>query len=61
MVRGNTRDLLLPTAESDDFVFLARRIGYGRDDWAAGARQFQTDLDRHSATAHGFFDRSFGT
>lgn len=60
MVRGNTRDLLLPAPESDDVVFLARRIGYGRDDWAAGARQFQTDLARHSATARGFFDRSFG-
>lgn len=60
MVRGNTRDLLLPPADSDDFVFLARRIGYGREDWAAGARQFQADLARHSTTARGFFDRSFG-
>jgi glutamate-ammonia-ligase adenylyltransferase len=59
MVRGNTRDLLLPPADSDDFVFLARRIGYGREDWAGGARQFQSDLDHHSATARGFFDRSF--
>ncbi|MEX5212569.1 MAG: hypothetical protein NW703_00235 [Nitrospiraceae bacterium] len=60
MVRGNTRDLLLPPADSDDFVFLARRIGYGREDWAAGARQFQADLARHSQIARGFFDRSFG-
>jgi glutamate-ammonia-ligase adenylyltransferase len=60
MVRGNTKDLLLPPPESDDFVFLARRIGYGREDWAAGARQFQADLAHHSETARGFFDRSFG-
>ena len=40
MVRGNTKDLVLPPPESDEFIFLARRVGYMTDDWQAGARRF---------------------
>lgn len=29
MVRGNARDLTVPPADSDEFAFLARRLGYG--------------------------------
>ncbi|MBA2487170.1 MAG: hypothetical protein H0V35_13960, partial [Nitrospira sp.] len=28
MVRGNAKDLVLPPADSDEFIFLARRVGY---------------------------------
>ena len=31
MVRGNNRDLTVPPAESEEFAFLARRLGYGSD------------------------------
>ena len=31
MVRGNNRDLTVPAAESEEFAFLARRLGYGGD------------------------------
>ncbi|MCB0275430.1 MAG: glutamine synthetase adenylyltransferase [Calditrichaeota bacterium] len=31
MVRGNARDLTLPPADSREFAFLARRLGYGSD------------------------------
>jgi glutamate-ammonia-ligase adenylyltransferase len=31
MVRGNNRDLTVPPAGSEDFAFLARRLGYGDD------------------------------
>ncbi len=31
MVRGNTKDLTVPPPESEEFSFLARRLGYGHD------------------------------
>ena len=31
MVRGNTRDLTVPAEESEEFAYLARRLGYGDD------------------------------
>ena len=31
MVRGNTRDLTVPAEESEEFAYLARRLGYGND------------------------------
>ncbi len=31
MVRGNAKDLTVPRADSEDFAFLARRLGYGHD------------------------------
>ncbi len=37
MVRGNAKDLVLPPPDSEEFVFLARRVGYTTDDWQAGA------------------------
>ena len=47
MVRGNTKDLLLPQPDSEEFIFLARRIGYATDDWQAGARHLPTDIEQH--------------
>lgn len=43
MVRGNTRDLTVPAAGSEEFVFLARRLGYGTD-----VERLQNDLNRHT-------------
>lgn len=60
MVRGNARDLVLPEPESEDFVFLARRVGYATDDWEAGARHFQADLERHRQATQAFFTQKFG-
>ncbi|MCP9454529.1 MAG: hypothetical protein NNA18_00285 [Nitrospira sp.] len=60
MVRGNTRDLVLPPPDSDEFVFLARRIGYMTDDWQAGARHLHTDIKHHMSRTREFFDEMFG-
>ncbi len=60
MVRGNAKDLVLPPPDSDDFIFLARRVGYTTDDWQAGARHLQTDIEEHMATTKEFFERTFG-
>lgn len=60
MVRGNTKDLVLPPPDSDEFIFLARRVGYTTDDWQAGARHLQTDIDRHMKQTREFFEGMFG-
>jgi glutamate-ammonia-ligase adenylyltransferase len=31
MVRGNSKDLTVPPPDSEEFGFLARRLGYGHD------------------------------
>lgn len=59
MVRGNTKDLVLPAANSDEFVFLARRVGYATEDWQAGAAHLQDDLTRHMTKVRTFFASRF--
>jgi [glutamine synthetase] adenylyltransferase / [glutamine synthetase]-adenylyl-L-tyrosine phosphorylase len=60
MVRGNTKDLVLPPPDSEEFVSLARRVGYTRDDWRAGARDLQSDIQQHMRLTKNFFERTFG-
>ena len=60
MVRGNTKDLVLPPPDSEEFISLARRIGYTKDDWKAGARDLQTDIEQHMTLTKQFFERTFG-
>jgi glutamate-ammonia-ligase adenylyltransferase len=59
MVRGNAKDRVLPPPDSDDFIFLARRVGYTTDDWQAGARHLQTDIQQHMTSTKNFFERTF--
>ncbi len=44
MVRGDARDLTVPPANSEEFQFLARRLGY-----ADRVQALQRDLERHTA------------
>ncbi len=60
MVRGNAKDRVLPPIDSDEFIFLARRVGYTTDDWQAGARHLQTDIAQHMTLTKEFFERTFG-
>jgi glutamate-ammonia-ligase adenylyltransferase len=60
MVRGNAKDLVLPPPDSEEFVFLARRVGYATDDWQAGARHLQSDIERHMTFTKNLFERTFG-
>lgn len=60
MVRGNAKDRVLPPVDSDEFIFLARRVGYATDDWQAGARHLQTDIAQHMKLTKEFFERTFG-
>ena len=60
LVRGNAKDRVLPPVDSDEFIFLARRVGYTTDDWQAGARHLQTDIGQHMTLTKEFFERTFG-
>ena len=60
MVRGNTKDLVLPPPDSEEFVSLARRVGYTTDDWRACARHLQADIAHHMQATREFFARQFG-
>jgi glutamate-ammonia-ligase adenylyltransferase len=59
MVRGNTKDLVLPPYDSEEFVSLARRVGYTKDDWRAGARDLRSDIEQHMTLTKQFFERTF--
>jgi glutamate-ammonia-ligase adenylyltransferase len=43
VVRGNARDLTVPPTDSEEFAFLARRLGYGGE-----LEQLRQDLLRHT-------------
>jgi glutamate-ammonia-ligase adenylyltransferase len=45
IVRGHARDLTVPPPESEEFLFLARRFGYGSD-----VDRLKDDLERYSQT-----------
>ncbi|HEX9742446.1 MAG TPA: hypothetical protein VGA17_06615 [Nitrospiraceae bacterium] len=51
IVRGHAKDLVLPDIGSDEFLFLARRMGYTEDDWQAGAKALDADIRRHMEQA----------
>lgn len=43
MVRGNNKDLTVPPEESEEFAFLARRLGYGNE-----PARLRVDLTQHT-------------
>ena len=51
---------MLPPPDSEEFIFFARRVGYATDDWQAGARHLQSDIEQHMKTTREFSERSFG-
>ena len=48
MVRGNAKDLTVPPADSEEFEFLARRLGYGYD-----LASLKDELARSTQTVQG--------
>jgi glutamate-ammonia-ligase adenylyltransferase len=60
MVRGHAKDLVLPSPDSDEFIFLARRVGYTTDDWQAGARHLRDDIEENMRKTREFFEKTFG-
>ena len=59
IVRGHAKDLVLPDIGSDEFIFLARRMGYAEDDWQAGARKLAADITRHMKQARTIYVHRF--
>jgi len=45
IVRGHARDLTVPAAESEEFIFLARRLGY-----VADVNRLRDDIERYAET-----------
>ena len=58
-VRGHAKDLVLPDVGSDEFIFLARRMGYTEDDWRAGAQTLDADIRRHMEQANMTYSTRF--
>jgi [glutamine synthetase] adenylyltransferase / [glutamine synthetase]-adenylyl-L-tyrosine phosphorylase len=61
IVRGNAKDLVLPESNSEDMVFLARRLGYITEVWKDGAKKFEEDLNQRMARSHHIFNKLFTT
>ena len=59
IVRGNAKDLLLPTRESEAWIFLARRVGYTTEAWEEGAKKLDADISRHMSFTRRFFLERF--
>ncbi len=55
MVRGNARDLLLPDQSSDEFIFLARRMGYAKKDWNTGGKELAKEVSHNMDEAQYFY------
>jgi glutamate-ammonia-ligase adenylyltransferase len=60
MVRGNATDLVRSPPDSEEVIFLAHRVGYTTNDWQAGARYLQTDIEQPVKLTKEFFERTFG-
>ena len=60
IVRGHAKDLVLPSPDSEGFVFLARRVGYTTETWEEGAKKLDSDIQRHMGVARDFFTTRFG-
>ncbi len=60
MLRGSAKDLYLPPTESDEFIHLARRMGYQGGGPLDPAQQLHIDFETHSAVVRIFAERHFG-
>ncbi len=59
IVRGDAKDLILPQAESEESIFLARRMGYGHRDWEQGKKDLQKEIEDRMGRIHADFTRLF--
>lgn len=59
IVRGHARDLVLPAADSDEFIFLARRMGYW--DQLTAVTEFANDITTHMQHAACIYHNRFLT
>jgi [glutamine synthetase] adenylyltransferase / [glutamine synthetase]-adenylyl-L-tyrosine phosphorylase len=60
MLRGSARDLVLPGLDSDEYLHLARRMGYAADPEITPAQKLHLDFETSTAGVRAFVERHFG-
>jgi glutamate-ammonia-ligase adenylyltransferase len=60
MLRGSAKDLFLPPSDSEEFIHLARRMGYEQGGPLGPAEQLRMDFETHTADVRAFAERYFG-
>ncbi|NLF38951.1 glutamate-ammonia-ligase adenylyltransferase [bacterium] len=60
MLRGSAVDLFLPPPGSDEYMHLARRMGYSSSESLSAAQQLHVDFETHTAVVRAFVERHFG-
>jgi len=55
IVRGNAKDLILPKLNTNEYAFLARRMGYLDVDWEVAADHLCKEVEKHRHVANTFF------
>ena len=60
MLRGTAQDLFLPAPDSDEYLHLARRMGYAPEPDATPVQRLHLDFETHSAGVRAFVERHFG-
>jgi glutamate-ammonia-ligase adenylyltransferase len=60
MLRGSAQDLFLPDLDDDEYLHLARRMGYSPEADLSPARKLHLDFETHSAEVRAFVEKFFG-
>jgi glutamate-ammonia-ligase adenylyltransferase len=60
MLRGSALDLFLPASEADEFLHLARRMGYTPGGELTPAQKLHLDFETHTAFVRAFVEKHFG-
>ena len=60
MLRGNAKDLFLPSIDTNEFGHLARRMGYVRGGPIDTAQELYLDFETHTAMVRVFAEKYFG-
>jgi glutamate-ammonia-ligase adenylyltransferase len=60
MLRGSALDLFLPETHSDEYLHLARRMGYAADEELTPVQRLRLDFDTHTAFVRAFVEEHFG-
>ncbi len=60
MLRGSANDLFIPQPDSDEYLHLARRMGYEKKDELSPARQLHIEFDTRTAVVRAFVERHLG-
>jgi glutamate-ammonia-ligase adenylyltransferase len=60
MLRGSALDLFLPGMDSDEYLHLARRMGYSAAGELTPVQKLHLDFETHTASVRAFVEQHFG-